>query len=92
MSDQKAAVENLRDFSKWSVADRARHFGGHLFLCREPDRKDRATCAFVLTGNLAAVILDHSVNCAEAETCAFPDRLGGIEGIEDTLWLANARP
>ena len=36
------------------------------------------------------MIVDHSIDSAETETGAFADGLGGVEGIEDALRIANA--
>ena len=54
------------------------------------DDEQRSAFGFVLAGDLAAVILDHSVDSAQAEAGAFADGLGGVEGIEHALGLANA--
>ena len=37
------------------------------------------------------MILDHPINCAQAQACTFANRLRRVEGIEDSLRLTNAR-
>ena len=58
--------------------------------CRNSDDEERAAFGLVLAGDVAVVILDHSIDSAEAEAGAFADRLGGVEGIEHALRFANA--
>ena len=37
------------------------------------------------------MILDHAIHSAQSQAGAFADGLGGIEGIENSQRLANAR-
>src|SRR4051794_14328155 len=60
-------------------------------LLRGRELHDEQCAAFglVLASNLAAVLLDDSVDGTQSKAGAFADGLGGVEGIEDALGLAN---
>ena len=47
---------------------------------RQPNDEHRATLGVVLAGDLAAMVLNHAVDRAEAQARSFADRLGRIEG------------
>ncbi len=59
---------------------------------RESHYEQRPAFAFVLAGDLAAVILNHAIHRAQPEPRTFSHRLGGIERIENPLRFANPRP
>ena len=95
-------VQDLEDAdveleSRVDQAERTGSSGGAGDFCRDfhgggkAKHKHRAAFGLVVAGDLAAVILDNSVHGAESEAGAFADRLGGVERIENTLGLANAR-
>src|ERR1039457_6200119 len=75
-----------------SVADSSGYLYRRRILRRDPDHKQRTAFPLVLAGNLAAMILNHSVYRAQAQARTFSDRLGRVEGIEDPLRLANPWP
>src|ERR1019366_7767129 len=75
-----------------SVADSSGYIYRRRILRRDPDHKQRTAFPLVLAGNLAAMILNHSVYRAQAQARTFSDRLGGVEGIEDPLRLPNPPP
>ena len=52
--------------------------------------EDRSAFGFVLAGDLAAVILDDTVDGAQSEAGAFSDGFGGVERIEDAVRLFDA--
>ena len=47
--------------------------------------KERAAVRLVPASDLAVMVLNRAVHGAEAQASAFPDGLGGVKGIEDTL-------
>jgi hypothetical protein len=57
---------------------------------RQAKNEDRSTLSLVVAGDLPAVILHDSVDCAQAEAGALADGLGRIEGIEDTMRLFDS--
>ena len=60
-------------------------------FCRGNSKHEhRAAFGLVLASDLSAVILDHAIYGAEAQTSAFADGLGGVEGIENPQRVANA--
>src|SRR6266446_7642321 len=71
---------------------RRHSFNGRVSRHRQAQDKKCSTFRLVLAGNLSLVILDHSVDCTQAQARALPDRLGGIERIEHTLRLADSGP
>ena len=58
----------------------------------ELDGEDGTTFGLVVAADLASVVLNHSVDGAEAEAGAFADGLGGVEGIENAFWIAQSGP
>ena len=64
--------------------------GGGVAGDGDEDGEQGSAFGLVLAGDLAGMILDHTVDGAEAEASASADGLGGVEGVEDTLRIAQA--
>ena len=77
--------------SRCLVAGRAGGLGCGFGGCGELYDKQSAAFGLVLAGDLAAMVLDDAIDGAQAEPCTLADGLGGVEGIEDALRIANAR-
>src|SRR3989442_15976559 len=57
---------------------------------REAEDEHGATLGPVVAGDLALMVLHHSVGSAQAQPGAFADGFRGVEGIKDALRLADA--
>src|SRR5579859_912955 len=62
-------------------------FGSH----GQAQDEERASFGLIATGDLAAMILDDSIDDAETQAGALSHGLGGIEGVENTLRIAYPR-
>src|ERR1035437_5131860 len=58
----------------------------------QPDFKRSPAFGPVVAGDLSLVVLDHTIRRAQSETGALGDGLGGVEGIESALGIAQAGP
>src|ERR1039458_5227849 len=56
----------------------------------QPDFKRSPAFGPVVASDLSLVVLDHTIRRAQSETGAFADWLGGVEGIENALGIAQA--
>ena len=61
-----------------------------MLRCREAKFENRSTFRPVLTADLSMVVLDDTISDAQSEAHAFPDSLGRIERIENTLRVPDA--
>ncbi len=62
-----------------------------LNRCGKGDSKRCASATAIKTFDLATVFLNDSVGDAQTQACAFSDRLGGKERIEDVVRRLNSR-
>src|ERR1051325_10607851 len=58
----------------------------HSCFCNgKPQNENGSACRAIIAGDLAAVVLHDAIGGAQSQACAFPDGLGGVEGVKDAI-------
>ena len=70
---------------------RRQHLGVTFCGHGQVQHEHRSALRLIVAGNLAAMILYYSIDCAQAQACALADWLGRIKRVEHPMRFSYAR-